>query len=646
MKEALVQQFDKNVMRAWLLKDDITKARDVVEICIAELDKTQCDLYRVQAALARTPGPADDQLLATMWRYRETWGDLLRTLPKGWGELMEQSGFLKDQPESWISLTVNLGMFNTLTTSRTITALHIGYANYLLAQQRYADAWAVIESAPVKTSSVQFVALNIQYEAKRWADVLELGQKLLNPKVYDEYDSLVYDASDTPGSDTPTVKEDTYIQALAFMMTGAAFAHLGNFDAAEDRLQIAERVRGEKGTYMAIGAEASYYQGLIARERGDETGAEACWRHGQKNGVTAKLEAALADKDHRLRLTTEELISQREDYWDVATEPDLYERRAEQLAAAQKVQLATASQLLDGQIGMDSVKTQVRRLQHDVSKTRDRIRRGKEANVKSYHLVFGGPPGTGKTTIARVVAEIYYGLGIIKKPKVVEVKRKDLVGQHLGETAIKTDALIDEAMDGVLFIDEAYALIQKGLSGGDAFGQEAVDTLLARMENDRDRLIVIIAGYEKEIREFIDSNEGLTSRFTKWIMFESYTPEQLGQIAVKMAEDRDTPLSAEGMDYIIKGSAMLAEYKFNNAGRSMLDVAGNARFVRNVIEQADTYNSDRHGESGVAFSELDETELYTLSRSDVQQAFDEILDPIIGRSSSAQSADAASEQVQ
>lgn len=633
MKEALVQQFDKNVMRAWLLKDDITKARDVVKICIDELDNTQCDLYRVQAALSTTPGPVDDQLLTTMWRYRDTWGDLLRALPRNWGDLMEQIGIPMDQPGAWIPLTVNLGIFSSRTTSRTTTVLYIGYANLLLSQQRYADAWAVIESCPVKTSAVQFVALNIQYEAKRWGDVLDLGQKLLNPKVYDEYDTL-------------TSQEDTYIQALAFMMTGAAFAHLGNFDAAEDRLQTAERVRSEKGTYMAIGAEASYYQGLIAREKGDETGAEACWRHGQKNGVTDKLEIALTDKSHRLRLTTEELIGQRGDYWDAGTEPNLLERRAEQLAASQQIQLAESFELLNDQIGLDGVKTQVRRLRNDVAKTLDRIRRGMEVNVKSYHLVFAGPPGTGKTTIARVVAQIYFGLGIIKKPRVVEVKRADLVGEHLGETAIKTNRKIDEAMDGVLFIDEAYALIQKGLSGGDAFGQEAVDTLLARLENDRDRLIVIIAGYEKELREFIDSNEGLWSRFTKWIMFESYTPEQLGEIAVKMAGDLDTPLSVEGKDYIVQGSAMLAECKIDNTGRSMLDVAGNARFVRNVIEQADTANSDRHGESGVAFSELDKTELYTLSRSDVQQAFDEILDPILGRPTNRSTTEATSGQVQ
>ena len=184
-------------------------------------------------------------------------------------------------------------------------------------------------------------------------------------------------------------------------------------------------------------------------------------------------------------------------------------------------------------IGLDEVKNQVSRLKSSVAMELVRKQRGLAVAQRAHHLVFAGPPGTGKTTIARVVAKIYCGLGLLKRENIREVHRADLIGQHIGETEAKTNAIIDSALDGVLFLDEAYALVATGAKND--FGLVAIDTLLARMENDRDRLVVIIAGYRADLDKFLDTNEGLRSRFTRNIDFPSYNSSELVEIANTMA---------------------------------------------------------------------------------------------------------------
>jgi SpoVK/Ycf46/Vps4 family AAA+-type ATPase len=203
-----------------------------------------------------------------------------------------------------------------------------------------------------------------------------------------------------------------------------------------------------------------------------------------------------------------------------------------------------------------------------------REEQGLPSPATSYHCVFTGNPGTGKTTVARIMAGIYKNLGILKSGHLVEVDRSKLVAEYVGQTAVKTNKVIDEALDGVLFIDEAYTL-----SKGDEndFGREAIDTLLKRMEDDRSRLVVIVAGYTEEMQTFINSNPGLQSRFNRYINFPDYTTNEMIQIFEKMANKYHYTI-----DFSMKTA--LASY-IDAAYRQNRGHFGNARFVRNLFEK-------------------------------------------------------------
>ncbi|WP_280212805.1 type VII secretion AAA-ATPase EccA [Nocardia cyriacigeorgica] len=419
--------------------------------------------------------------------------------------------------------------------------------------------------------------------------------------------------------------EDPYLATGAHVMVGSACAQLGLFGEAIRRMEQAEN-----GPIPAARTTAMFCRGLCLRETGSEDEAQALFEqvYSQAPDFTANTEA-MRDKSYRITVTTKESIDARTDRWDPASAPSVEQLQTADAEDRAKKILTEARAELDRQIGLTAVKTQVAKLQATAQLAKIRAEKGMASVPRGNHLAFTGPPGTGKTTIARVVAKIYCGVGLLKTDKVVEAKRMDFVGQHLGSTAIKTDKLIDTAMDGVLFIDEAYTLIQTGLSGGDAFGREAVDTLLARMENDRDRLVVIIAGYDGEIDRLLAANDGLASRFAKRLQFPSYTPPELGQIGKLIASSRDSELSEDAVRLLEQACERLYNSERTDQSgqpRRGIDLAGNGRFVRNVIEAAEEEREFRlANDESLDLTAVDESVLMRIEAPDMEAALAGVL---------------------
>lgn len=551
-------------------------------IALTRIAHDQCDAWTGLAAA----GDVSPRVLEAVSRTATTAGTLQRKVDLAPGAL----GF---RYESGLYLQFR---------AATPDDFHLAYAAALGTAGRFADADQIVTGLTARRPNwreARWVAVVINYRAKRWSDVV----KLLTPVVND-------------------AGLDEAFSHAAKIALGTALARLGMFAPALSYLEEPD------GPVTVAAVDGALAKALVLRAHVDEESAsEVLQDLYAAHPENEQIEQALSDISFGIVTTTAARIDARTDPWDPDTEPSVedfvdpaaHERKAVLLHEAE-LQLAEF-------IGLDEVKNQVSRLKSSVAMELVRKQRGLAVAQRAHHLVFAGPPGTGKTTIARVVAKIYCGLGLLKRENIREVHRADLIGQHIGETEAKTNAIIDSALDGVLFLDEAYALVATGAKND--FGLVAIDTLLARMENDRDRLVVIIAGYRADLDKFLDTNEGLRSRFTRNIDFPSYAPPELVEIATKMAEQRDSVFEQAALDHMEALFTKLATESTpdaNGISRRNLDIAGNGRFVRNIVERSEEEREFRLDHSEHAGSgEFSDEELMTITDQDVENSVQPLL---------------------
>ncbi|BBX19343.1 type VII secretion AAA-ATPase EccA [Mycolicibacterium duvalii] len=532
---------------------------------ITDLDEAACDAWvgRIRC------GDTDRVTLFRAWYSRNNFGQLA-----GAAEV------------PMISLGARVpigGLYGDITYPvNSPLAITMGFAVKEAALGNYTDALEALESIP-STGAEHLVSWGkaVVYGAgQRWTDVID----------------EVRAAASWP---------DRFLAAAAGVAHGVAAANLGLFTEAERRLVESNSSPAGEACAQAI----AWYLAMTRRGQGNEEAARALLEWLQATHPTPQVTAALNDPNHRLQTTTAEQISARRDIWD----PDSVEADT----TGRDKLLADAQSELERQIGLARVKEQIERYRAATQMAKVRAARGMKVAQASKHMIFTGPPGTGKTTIARVVANILAGLGVIAEPKLIETSRKDFVAEYEGQSAVKTARTIDRALGGVLFIDEAYTLVQERDGRADPFGTEALDTLLARMENDRDRLVVIIAGYSSDIDRLLESNDGLRSRFATRIEFDSYAPEEIVDIAKVIAAGNDSALSDDAAKHVLEAATLLTTSTVN--GKPALDVAGNGRYARQLVEAGEQTRDMRLARS-LDIDALADDQLSEISADDMAAA--------------------------
>jgi type VII secretion ATPase EccA len=437
----------------------------------------------------------------------------------------------------------------------------------------------------------QYVTAYLMFSTQRWPDVISTAARILPPQ------AIIMSAV-TAATNTLAAHAAVHLGQgrVALDWTNRVELRALHTAAEPHRRSLSEGAVAaiDPNEFPLIAADLAYVRGMAHRQLGEEDKAQVALSKATINGaLIAAAQQALADPTLQLVVTDEETIDSRSNRWDVSTEQSSEDRAEAENDGRRSELLAEGRDLLNNQVGLAEVKRAVAELEDQIEVRALRLAHGLPVTNQTNHMLLVGPPGTGKTTTAEALGKIYAGLGIVRHPEIIEVKRADFCGEHIGSSGPRTNELIDRSLGRILFMDEFYSLVERHHDGRpDMIGMEAVNQLLVALEVHRFDFCFIGAGYEKEVDEFLTVNPGLAGRFNRKLRFESYSPDELVEIAVRYGRPRATTMESTAMEALNAACRELRVYRAPD-GAHGIDVMQNGRFARNVVERAERLRDSR-----------------------------------------------------